>query len=116
MIKKTFQETILIDLINGDPKTVLHKIKNLDGIKYPYEVFKYGLNKDSHDTIKIQVLRDQKNINIALKHQDSDLVLFYLNNLKALKDLIEKDFLNKAYNESVNLYWKIFKSFAKKQK
>ena len=116
MIKKTLQKTIVIDPINGDRKTVLHKIKNTEGIKYPCEVFKYALSSESDNAIKNQVHRDQTNINCALKHQDSELVLFYLNNLKTLKDLIEKDFLNQAYNQSVNLILENLQNYCQETK
>ena len=116
MIKKTKKKTLVVDPINGDRKTIIKKIKKLTEIKYPDEVFKYALSEESNNAIKNQVQRDQTNIKCALKHQNSELALFYLNNLKLLQDLIEKDFLKQSYCDAVNFIIENLQNFSEEIK
>ena len=116
LIEKTEDQTFIIDPIKGDPKKILRTLKKMEGIKFPDEAFKYALSSESHNAIKSQVHRDQININCALKHQDCELILFYLKNLRTLKDLIEKEFLKQAYNDALKVVIENLQKFCKDKK
>ncbi|CAF5039016.1 unnamed protein product, partial [Rotaria sp. Silwood1] len=102
MIEKTVNGAALkIDPIDGDPKELIKKFKHIHGIAYPGEVFRFSISKETELTITNQIERDKSNIRCALKHRNNDLLMYYLNNLKILKDLIKQSFIQDAYEDSI---------------
>jgi hypothetical protein len=74
------------------------------------------LSEASNYSIKNQLIRDKDNIKCALKNKNSELTLFYLNNLKRLKDLINKDNIIEAYTDAVNLVSETLQNFINETK
>ena len=116
MIEKTEDETLVVNPIEDKPKKILKAIKKLKGIKNPERYFKYSLSEASNNSIKNQLIRDKDNIKCALKNKNSELTLFYLNNLKRLKDLINKDIIIEVYTDAVNLVSETLQNFINETK
>ncbi|CAF1581989.1 unnamed protein product [Rotaria magnacalcarata] len=51
MIDKTRDTTDIIDLVHGDPKILIKKLKKLEGIRYPSEVFRFSISQNTKHTI-----------------------------------------------------------------
>ena len=116
MIEKTENETLIVDPIEGDPKKILKTLIKMKEIKNPDESFQYALTQDSNNTIRSQIYKDLASIACGLKNKNSELALFYLNNIKTLNDLIEKDFLKEAYTVAINLISETLQNCVKETK
>ena len=116
MIEKTENETLIVDPIEGDPKKILKTLIKMKEIKNPDESFQYALTQDSNNTIRSQIYKDLASIACGLKNKNSELALFYLNNIKTLNDLIEKDFLKEAYTDAINLISETLQNCVKETK
>ena len=116
MIEKTENETLIVDPIEGDPKKILKTLIKMKEIKNPDESFQYALTQDSNNTIRSQIYKDLASIACGLKNKNSELTLFYLNNIKTLNDLIEKDFLKEAYTDAINLISETLQNCVKETK
>ena len=116
MIEKTEDETLVVNPIEDKPKNILKAIKKLKGIKNPERYFKYSLSEASNNSINNQLIRDKDSIKCALKNKNSELTLFYLKNLKRLKDLINKDIIIEAYTNAVNLVSETLQNFINETK
>ncbi|CAF1112663.1 unnamed protein product, partial [Didymodactylos carnosus] len=100
MIEKTKQGGFKIDPVNGSPRELIQKINRLNFIKYPGEIFRFSMSEDSSAAINNYVKQCQLSVICAVKYKDIDLVVYYLNNLKALKSWIEESFIHDAYEKS----------------
>ena len=95
----------------GNPEKPIKKLKQMHGISYPGDVFQFSISKETEVVIINQIKRDQQNIHYALKHKHSSLLIYYLNRLKILKDLIKISFIQNAYEESINIVSKMIDKF-----
>ena len=103
MLDKTREKTLKIDPINGNRKEVYDKLKSTKGIKFPGEVFQFPLNEKTQAIVQNQIQKDISNIRNSLKYQDNELILYSLNNIKTLKDILKKSFVRDAYNSATKL-------------
>jgi energy-coupling factor transporter ATP-binding protein EcfA2/uncharacterized protein YukE len=101
MIEKTEDNPYIIDPIHGKPKLLIKQLKHIKGIMHPGEVFRCSMGKQTRDCIANHVQNNKSSIECAMKHKDHDLVLYYLNDLKILKNLIKENFIGDAYQESI---------------
>ncbi|CAF3880981.1 unnamed protein product, partial [Rotaria sp. Silwood1] len=81
MIQKTENDKAYkIDPIHGDRKPLIRELQRLCGIQYPQQVIRFSMSGETREAIINQIQRDKLNVICSLKHKDSDLVLYYLNN------------------------------------
>ena len=59
-----------IDPVRGCPKNTIEKLKNMQGIMYPGEVFQFSISDETHLCITNQAQRDKLGVRCALKHKD----------------------------------------------
>ena len=112
MIRKTRDETFKIDPIHGDRETLIEKLKEMTGIKNPDEVFDFAMSGETRTSIVNHTQKNKFNFMSAMKRKDIELVLYYLNDLKMLKDLINENNIEEVYansvchiNESINHHY-----------
>ena len=101
MIEKTEEDAFKIESTSDKSKNSIKKLKKLHGIKNPNEVFQFSMSEETRASLVDHVQRDKFSIICAMKHKDNDLILYYLNDLKRLKDLIKESFIREAYEESI---------------
>ncbi|CAF1267204.1 unnamed protein product [Adineta steineri] len=101
MINKTKCGAEIIDPLKGDPKTLIERLKHLRGIMYPNEVFQFSISSETQSCVADQAQRDNLSVKCALKHKDIDLVLHYLDKLKALKDLLNVSTVRDSYEDAI---------------
>ncbi|CAF4020109.1 unnamed protein product [Rotaria sp. Silwood2] len=101
MINKTKNCAENIDPVHGDRKNIIQKLKNVRGIVYPKEAFRFSANEETQACIANQAQVDNSSIRCALKHKDIDLVMYYLNKLKILKDLLKHSTAGDAYEDAI---------------
>ncbi|CAF4476291.1 unnamed protein product, partial [Didymodactylos carnosus] len=101
MIDKTEENTYKIDPIHGDRKILIRKLKRTKGIQYPEEVFRFSMSGETRASIANHVQKDKFSIICAVKHKNNELVMYYLNDLKILQDLIKESFVEDAYESSI---------------
>ncbi|CAF1149819.1 unnamed protein product [Adineta steineri] len=101
MINKTKHGAEIIDPLRGDPKTLVERLKHLRGIMYPSEVFQFSISSETHSCVANQSQQDNLSVKCALKHKDIDLVLHYLDKLKALKDLLDVSIVRDSYEDAI---------------
>ncbi|CAF1112595.1 unnamed protein product, partial [Didymodactylos carnosus] len=102
MIDKTEGGACMIDPVLDKPKLLIKKLKSVNGIQHPGEVFRFSMGKGTRDSIANHVQNDKYSIECAMKLKDHNLVLYYLNDLKILKDLIKQSFVGDAYHNSIS--------------
>ncbi|CAF4485181.1 unnamed protein product, partial [Didymodactylos carnosus] len=102
MIDKTVGGACMIDPVHDKPKLLIKKLKSVNGIQHPGEVFRFSMGKGTRDSIANHVQNDKYRIECAMKLKDHNLVLYYLNDLKILKDLIKQSFVGDAYHNSIS--------------
>ncbi|CAF4926654.1 unnamed protein product, partial [Rotaria sp. Silwood1] len=101
MIQKTENDKAYkIDPIHGDRKPLIRELQRLCGIQYPQQVIRFSMSGETREAIINQIQRDKLNVICSLKHKDSDLVLYYLNNVKIFNELIEHNAVQEAYEVS----------------
>ncbi|CAF4855882.1 unnamed protein product, partial [Rotaria sp. Silwood1] len=101
MIQKTENDKAYkIDPIHGDRKPLIRELQRLCGIQYPQQVIRFSMSGETREAIINQIQRDKLNVICSLKHKDSDLVLYYLNNVKIFNELIEHNAIQEAYEVS----------------
>ncbi|CAF0901525.1 unnamed protein product [Adineta ricciae] len=103
MIEKTEKHAFNIHPVHDNPKELLRKLIHMKGIQYPEEVFCFSMSEETRTNIDKHVQRDRLGVNYAIKHKDIQLLLYYLNDLKMLKDLIKKYDAPETYDQSVRL-------------
>ncbi|CAF4665777.1 unnamed protein product [Rotaria sp. Silwood1] len=101
MINKTEYGAEIINPIDGDPKNLIEKVRSLDGIENPAEVFQFSCSESTQSTISNQIYRYKTNITYALKHKNLDLLLYNLRNFNILKNLLKQNFIEDSYNDSI---------------
>jgi energy-coupling factor transporter ATP-binding protein EcfA2 len=101
MIEKTEDSAYKIEPTRDEPKKLIEKLKNIRGIRNPEEVFRFSMSEETRASIVDHIQRDKFSIICAMKYKDNDLVLYYLNDLQILKDLIKESFIRHTYEESV---------------
>ncbi|CAF1149858.1 unnamed protein product [Adineta steineri] len=101
MINKTKHGAEIIDPLNGDPKTLVDRLKHLRGIMYPSEVFQFSISSETQSCVANQAQLDNLSVKCALKHKDIDLVLHYLDKLKTLKDLLDVSIVRDSYEDAI---------------
>ena len=101
LINKTEEIVYKIDPIHGDRKVLLKKLGRVRGISYPSEVFRLPLSETTRACVVDQVQKNKSRIIRAIVHQDVELVLYYLNELKIMNDLISENVVRMSYEESI---------------
>ncbi|CAF4051597.1 unnamed protein product [Adineta steineri] len=101
MINKTKNGAEIIDPLNGDPKTLIERLKHLRGIMFPNEVFQFSISPETQSCVAHQAQRDNLSVKCALKHKDIDLVLHYLDKLKTLKGLLDVSLVRDSYEDAI---------------
>ncbi|CAF1639796.1 unnamed protein product [Rotaria sp. Silwood1] len=101
MINKTEYGAEIINPIDGDPKNLIEKVRSLNGIENPAEVFQFSCSESTQSTISNQIYRYKTNITYALKHKNLDLLLYNLRNFNILKNLLKQNFIEDSYNDSI---------------
>ncbi|CAF0934036.1 unnamed protein product [Adineta steineri] len=102
MIDKTEDNTFKIEPTKDQPHKLLRTLKKTThGIKNPGEVFSLSMSEKTRSVINDHIQKDRFSIICAMKHKDIDLVLFYLNDLEILKDLLNQGFVRTVYEESI---------------
>ncbi|CAF3045236.1 unnamed protein product [Rotaria sp. Silwood2] len=101
MINKTKVGAENIDPVCGDPRNIIGKLKNVHGIMFPEEVFRFSMSEETQACIANQAQRDNSSVKSAFKHKDIDLVVYYLNKLKTLKDLLEHSTARDTYEDAI---------------
>ncbi|CAF0947135.1 unnamed protein product [Adineta steineri] len=101
MIEKTEENIYQIDPVHGDRKVLIKKLRRMKGIKFPRTVFQFSMSEETRATIASHVEIDKDNINSAFKHKNNELLLYYLNDLKTLHELINQSFVRDAYESSI---------------
>ncbi|CAF3671837.1 unnamed protein product [Rotaria socialis] len=102
MIEKTEEGAFVIDPIHDNPKKLIRMLKNMKGIHYPAECFRFSMSGETRATIEKHVQRDRLGISYAMKNKDNKLMSYYLNDLKILKDLINKYDVPQIYEQSIS--------------
>ena len=100
MIEKARAGAEIIDPLQGHPMTAIQKLRNLQGIMFPREVFRFSISDETQGCILNQTQRDNSSVRCALKHKDIDLAMYYLDQLKTLKDLLEHSPARDAYEDA----------------
>ncbi|CAF0999381.1 unnamed protein product [Adineta steineri] len=101
MIRKTKKGADKISPTTDSPKELIENLMDVRGIMYPAEVFRFSMSEETRATISDHVQRDKFSIICAMKHKDIDLVLYYLDDLQILNDLMKESFIRDIYKESV---------------
>lgn len=101
MIEKTEDIVYRIDPVNSDRKVLLKKLRRMKGIKFPKTVFQFSMSQETRATIASHVEIDKSNIVSALKQKNNELILYYLNDLKILHELINQSFVRDTYESSI---------------
>lgn len=100
MINKTQNGALKVDPVKGDPREFMDKLKNLHGIAYPGEVFKFSISEKTQAIIHNQLNRDNLNIINACKRRDFELVAYFLRNLQILASVIKQSITNDIFQEA----------------
>ena len=101
MIKKAEKTVEKVNPIDDDPKNLIKKLRSLNGICYPGEVFRFSTNEETKAKIEQQIHRYAMSITSALKQKDIALVTYHLDNFKMLSEWIKQDFVQDAYADSI---------------
>lgn len=101
MIKKTKPVGFQIDPINGSPEELIKKIKSLSPIRYPRDIFRFTMSQETREAITNYTQHSRLSVKCAMKYKNIDLIVYYLDNLKALKGLIKESIVQDAYEKSV---------------
>ncbi|CAF4058236.1 unnamed protein product [Rotaria magnacalcarata] len=101
MIEKTQNKVEKIDPIHGNRKLFIRTLQRGEGITCPEEAFRFSMNLDTQKTVASEAQRYEMSIRCAAKHKNIDLVKYYLDTLKVLKDLTKEGFVKDAYEKSV---------------
>ncbi|CAF4754946.1 unnamed protein product [Rotaria sp. Silwood2] len=99
LIRKTMKKAQKIDPIYGDPKFFIETLQRAEGITFPEEAFRFSMSPDTQKTISNEAQRYEMSIRCAAKHKNIDLVKYYLDILKVLKDLTKEGFVKDAYEK-----------------
>ncbi|CAF3745049.1 unnamed protein product, partial [Rotaria sp. Silwood1] len=102
MIEKTEHGAFKINPIKGNPKELIRQLRRIKGIQDSKDVFHFSMTEETRATIDKHVRRDRSGISYAMKNKDNKLLLYYLNDLKILKDLIKKYDIPEAYEQSIS--------------
>ncbi|CAF1267185.1 unnamed protein product [Adineta steineri] len=103
MIEKTRSDPIKIDPIRGDIKNIIEKLKNLQGIRYPDEVFQFSINQQTQIIISNPINQYKSSIIYALKHKNVPLLFYYSKQFKNFSDIIKQQFIEDQYKDSLGL-------------
>ncbi|CAF4906712.1 unnamed protein product [Rotaria sp. Silwood1] len=101
MIDKTEDGAFKIEPTRDNPKYLIKKLKTLRCIRNPEEVFQFSMSTETRACLEDHVQRDRFGIICATKHKNNLLILYYLNDLKKLNELINENFIREAYKESI---------------
>ncbi|CAF1084596.1 unnamed protein product [Adineta steineri] len=101
MIRKTRNGADKINPTTNSPKELIENLMDVRGIMYPGEVFRFSMSAETRASISDHIQRDKFGIICAMKHKDIDLVLYYLNDLQILNDLMKDSFIRDVYEESI---------------
>ncbi|UJR35219.1 hypothetical protein I4U23_027985 [Adineta vaga] len=99
MIKKAKEKTVIIDPIHDHPKESMNKLKTIDGIQSPTDVFHFPMSDETKSNIYKHVQRNKDNIDCMMKQKNIELVLYYLNDWKKLIDLLQQDDIEEDYTK-----------------
>ena len=97
LIRKTREDLIVIDPMNGKPANLLDKVLMSPNISRPGDVFKSSMNEESKGALQNQAHKHQLLIISAAKRLDFELVEYKLEELKQLRQALKSESLDKVY-------------------
>jgi len=107
ILEKTEEEPQLIDPLASDQvKKIVKNILNSKSISQPDQVFKFSITEESRAIIQKKCYLNQETIRSALERKEFELVAYKLSELRILSELLNLDFVEKVYDESVELVGK----------
>ena len=92
-----------IDPIKGNRKDLLSYLIGITAIAHPNEAFKFFMEQRSRDAMKEQLRTHQLVIASAIKEKDYLFVKFKLDEIKYLKDLVDKPYIVQIYQVSCQI-------------
>jgi hypothetical protein len=101
MLEATEDGALGIDPLNDEPKKLLRTLTKIKAIQHPEEVFQFSTTEKSKSALKDQVFKHQFSIQRATTEGDYNLVLYKLDELKILINLLNQDFIKQTYQESI---------------
>jgi len=102
MFNKTEKNCRMIDLFSAEPAALLYEFMNTQAIHYPDEVFKVSIGGESNAALKDQIRNHELNIMSALKRFDFPLVVYKLDELKYLNEILKQDFIQQSFTQCWN--------------
>jgi hypothetical protein len=102
MLEATEDEQLGIDPLGDLPRKLWLKLIKTKAIQHPSEVFQFSIAENSKASLREQVSKHQFSIQNAVKAGNYELALYKFDELKILSTLLKLDFIQHAYDESVN--------------
>ena len=102
LVRKTRDDLVVIDPMNGNPAKVLNKVLLAPNIPKPKDLFKFSINEESKGTLQNQAHKHQLSINAAAKRLDFELVEYKLEELKQLCEALKLESLDKVYASCIS--------------
>lgn len=106
MLEGTEDGALGIDPLNDEPKKILRVLTKIKAISHPEEVFQFSATEKSKAALKDQVAKHQLAIQRATTEGDYALILYKLDELKILINLLNQDFIKQTYQECIKFILK----------